>query len=84
MHDRPSSEARIPLAAAAAVDGGAASKSVGRPSIAFVLLTVVADEAIGEALGVEVGNAGFLIREVLLEVGQRLGNTIAPAAFRYR
>jgi hypothetical protein len=81
VHDRPRSEARVPLAVAAAVDGGTASEGKGRPSIAFVLLAVVADEAIGEALGVEVGNACFLAREVLLEVGQRLGDTTAPVVF---
>ncbi len=55
VHDRPGSEARVPLAVAATVDGGTANEGVGRPSIAFVLLTVVTDEAIGEAFGVDRG-----------------------------
>jgi hypothetical protein len=49
-----------------------------------MLLTVVADETIGEAFGVEVDDASFLVGEVLLEVGQRLGDTTVSAAFRHR
>jgi hypothetical protein len=69
MHNCSGSQARVAFTFAATVDRGPTRESVGWPSIAFVLLTVVADETIGEALGVEVGNAGFLGRELLLEFG---------------
>jgi len=84
MHDRPRSEARIPLAVVASVDSRPTSEGKGWTSVPFVLLTVVADKAIGKALSEEVGDACFLVREALLEFRQRLRDTTAPLAFRHR
>jgi hypothetical protein len=74
----------LPLAVATTVDGGATGEGVGRPSITFVLFTIAADKASLESLGVEVGNAGFVVRKVLLKVWQILGYKTAPTTFRHR
>lgn|GEM_PF-6802576 len=84
VHDRPGCEARVPLAVAATVDGWATGEGVRRPSIAFVLFTIAADEASRESLGVEVGNAGFVVPKVLLKVWQILGYKTALTTFRQR
>ena len=81
VHDCPSSEARIPLTVTAAVNGGAASEGIGRPYIAFVLFTVGTNKTIGKALCIEAGDAGLLVREVLLEVGHGFGETMVFARF---
>lgn len=75
VHDRSGREARVPLAVAATVDGGATGEGVGRPSIIFVLFTITADKASRESLAVKVGNAGFVVRKVLLKVWQILIGT---------
>jgi len=49
-----------------------------------VLFTIAADEASRESLGVEVGNAGFVVPKVLLKVWQILGYKTALTTFRQR
>ena len=78
VHDRSGREARVPLAVAATVDGRATGEGVGRPSITFVLFTIAADKASRESLGVEVGNAGSVVRKVPLKVLQILGTRRLP------
>ena len=84
VHDCPSSEARIPFAVAATIDGGATSEGIWRTSNAFVLLTIATKEAGRKSLCVEVGNAGFLVWEVLLKVWKILGYKAAPVVLRHR
>jgi hypothetical protein len=84
MHDRPRSEARVPLTVATAVNSETADKGEWRTDILFMMLAVVANKAIWKALAVKIGVACFLACEVLLEVKQRLWRKDASVKFSHR
>jgi len=81
VHDRPRSEARVPLAVAAAINHGAVDEGEGWTDIVFVMLAVVANEAFRKTFAVEVAAACFLACELFLEVKQRLWNKTVSVTF---